>query len=82
MGAQSLKLCVQVSVDRLNLSIEVHRHALLFLNNPVNHLFNLTLLSRWWLLMVVGVSITHVVVAVVVAVGFLLLRTLVEITLP
>ena len=50
------------------------------LKYPIKHLFNLALLSRWWWLLVVGVSIIHVVAAVVVAVEFLVLRTLVEIT--
>ncbi|WZZ65218.1 hypothetical protein YC2023_076588 [Brassica napus] len=76
MSAQSLKLCVQVGVDRVNLPIEVHRHAMLSLKNSVKHLFNLALLSRWWWHLVVGISITSVV-----DVGFLVLRTLVAITL-
>ena len=73
-------ISVQVGVDRVNLPIEVHRLAMLSLKNPIKHLFNLVLLSRWWCLLVVGVFITPVVAAVVVAVGFLVLRTLVEIT--
>ncbi|WZZ70968.1 hypothetical protein YC2023_082338 [Brassica napus] len=81
MSAQSLKLCVQVCVDKINLPIKVHCHALPSLENSIKHLLNLALLSwRWWLL-VVGASITPVVVVivvVVVAVGFLVLRTLVE----
>ncbi|KAF3547116.1 hypothetical protein DY000_02007739 [Brassica cretica] len=63
------EMIVQVGVDRVNLPIEVHRLALLSLKNPIKHLFNLVLLSRWWWLLVVGVSITPVVAAVVVAVG-------------
>ncbi|WZZ15707.1 hypothetical protein YC2023_108796 [Brassica napus] len=79
MSAQSLKFCVQVGVDRINLPIEVHCHSLLCLKNPIKHLFNLALLSRRRWLLVVGTSIIHVVV-VVVAVGFFVLRNLVEIT--
>ena len=75
MSAQSIKLCVQVGVDRVNLSIEVHCHALMCLKNPLKYLLNLALLStRRWLL-VVGTSKIPVV-----AVGFLVLRTLVEIS--
>ena len=79
MSAQSLKLCVQVGLDRINLPIEVHCHSLLCIKNPIKHLFNLALLSRRRWLLVVGTSIIHVVV-VVVAVEFLVLRTLVEIS--
>ena len=75
MSTQSFELCVQVGVDKINLSIKVHCHALLSLKNFIEHRLNLALLSRWWWLLVVGVSITTVV-----AVGFLVLRILVEVT--
>ena len=55
-------ISVQVGVDRVNLPIEVHRLALLSLKNPIKHLFNLVLLSRWWWLLVVRVFIAYVVV--------------------
>ena len=48
MSAQSLKLWVQVVVDRINLSIEIHCQVLLSFKDPINHCFYLALLSLWW----------------------------------
>ncbi|CAN6930869.1 unnamed protein product [Brassica oleracea] len=79
MRAQSLKLCVQIGVDRINLPIEVHVHSLMCLKNPIEHLFNLALLSRRRWLLVVGTSKIYVV-SVAVVIGFLVLRILVEVT--
>ncbi|WZZ27384.1 hypothetical protein YC2023_010785 [Brassica napus] len=45
MSVQSLKLFVQVGVDRINLPIEVYRHAVLSLKKSIKHLLNLALLS-------------------------------------
>ena len=71
--------CVQVGVHIIYLPIEVHCHSQLCLRNPIEHLFNLALLSRRRWLLVVGTSKIHVVVVAVV-VGFLVLRILVEVT--
>ncbi|KAF3549904.1 hypothetical protein DY000_02007658 [Brassica cretica] len=60
-----------ITIVRICLPIEVHRHSLLCLKNPIEHLFNLAILSRRRWLLVVGTFKIHVVVVAVV-VGFLL----------